>query len=436
MRKVLVLGAGLVSKPLVDYLLNKGFKVLVASRTLSKAEKLVGDHPNGEAKRWVVEEKEELKNMVKDSDIVVSLLPYTYHVDVADVCLEYRKPMVTTSYVSDKMKALDQRAKDAGVILLNEIGLDPGIDHMSAMETIHRVEKEGGKVVSFRSLCGALPAPEASDNPFRYKFSWSPRGVALAARNSARYLKEGKVVEVESKDLFRDVFTTEVEGIGMLEVYPNRDSMPYIELYGIKDAETMFRGTLRYPGWCELWYVISNSGLLDVEEKEWGSITYREFMKKILGTEKEPEEALAEKTGVSVDSEPIKKLEWLGIFSDEPIKTTKGGAIDVFVDLLLEKLSYREGERDMVILKDEVIADYGNRKVKYTSTLIDYGEIGKDTSIARTVSLPAACAVKLILEGEIKETGVHIPTHPDIYEPVLKELAELGIKSEEKVEEV
>ncbi|HIC98666.1 MAG TPA: saccharopine dehydrogenase, partial [Pyrodictiaceae archaeon] len=195
MKKVLVLGAGLVSKPMVDYLLNKDLKVLVASRTLSKAEKLVGDHPNGEARQWVVEDKEELKNMVKDADIVVSLLPYAYHVGVANICLEYKKPLVTTSYVSDEMKELNQRARDAGVILLNEIGLDPGIDHMSAMETIHRVKREGGKVVSFRSLCGALPAPEASDNPFRYKFSWSPKGVALAARNSARYLKEGRVIE-------------------------------------------------------------------------------------------------------------------------------------------------------------------------------------------------------------------------------------------------
>uniref|UniRef100_A0A7C4UGN4 Saccharopine dehydrogenase n=1 Tax=candidate division WOR-3 bacterium TaxID=2052148 RepID=A0A7C4UGN4_UNCW3 len=433
MGKVLVLGAGLVSKPMVTYLLKKGLKVVVASRTVSKAEELIKGFSNGEAKEWVISEKDRLKEMVKDADVVVSLLPWVYHLEVADVCIEYRKHMVTTSYVQEKMQALDEKAKDAGIIILNEIGLDPGIDHMSAMRTIHRIWREGGRVLSFRSVCGALPAPEASNIPFRYKFSWSPKGVALAGRNSARYKKDGKIIEIKSEELFKTTYTTEVENIGILEVYPNRDSIPYLEKYGIKDADTIFRGTLRYPGWCETWFIISNTGLLGIEEKEWGDITYLEFFASVMKVKPaELKKEIMKRFNVNPDSVPMKNLEFLGLFSDNKIKTRKGAAIDILVELLVEKLSYKDGERDMVILKDEVVGIIRNREKKFISTLIDFGTVGEETAVARTVSLPAAIAVRKIINGEIKNRGVLIPTIPDIYEPVLDELVELGISSKEE----
>jgi len=437
MEKVLILGAGLVSKPMVDYLLNNGFFVKVATRTVSKAEALVKGHKNGEAIQWTTDNKAKLIEIVRDSSVVVSLLPYTYHTEVAEICIQEKKNMVTTSYVSKSMAQLDRKAKDANIIILNEIGLDPGIDHMSAMKVIDNVHSKGGKIISFRSLCGALPSPESSNNPFRYKFSWSPRGVALAGRNSAQYLMDGEEIKIPGEELFKHYFTTEIPEIGKLEVYPNRDSMPYIEKYGIRGTKTMFRGTLRYPGWCDLLYSISRLGLLNTEEKDFRGMSYKTFMVSLINTKNgDIRGECAKYLNINRNSEILDKIEWLGLFSDDNIQTEKGGNIDVLVEKLLEKLSYKDGERDMVILKDEFIAQYPEKQEKIVSTLVDFGVAGKDTAIARTVSLPAAVAVKLIIEGEIKEKGVHIPTKPEIYESVLRELKTLGISSNEEILEM
>lgn len=431
MNNVLILGAGLVSKPMVDYLLDKNYQVHIVSRTLSKAQALIEGHKNGKATQWTVDDNDKLHEMVKDSDVVVSLLPWTCHLQVADACLTHKKHMVTTSYVKEEMKNLDQKAKDAGILILNEIGLDPGIDHMSAMRTIHNVQNKGGKIVSFRSLCGALPSPDASNNPLRYKFGWSPRGVALAGRNNGKYKEDGKIVDIKSEDLFKHHFPIDVPSIGKMEVYTNRDSLPYLDLYSIPEAKTIFRGTIRFPEWCNLWYVISNLGLLDTEEKDFSGKTFLEYLKSVVNSE-DPKSEIKKRFNLEDDSPVISKLEWLDLFSDEKIKTETGGNIDVLVEKLVEKCMYDDGEKDMVILQDEIIYELDGDKHKHLSTLIDYGVIGKATSVARTVSLPAACAVKLILEDKIKITGVHIPVQPEIYNPVLDELKILGIKSQEE----
>ncbi len=434
MEKVLILGAGRVSKPIVDYLIKNGFFVRIAEKIVSKAKNLIKGYNKSEAVQWTTDDKQKLIEMVKDSSLVVSLLPYTYHTEVAEICIEQRKNMVTASYVSEKMAALDRKAKDADVIILNEIGLDPGIDHMSAMKVIDEVHKKGGKVISLRSLCGALPAPESSNNPFRYKFSWSPRGVALAGRNSAHYLMDGKEIKIPGEELFKNYFTTEISEIGKLEVYPNRNSIPYIEKYGIRETKTMFRGTLRYPGWCDLLYNISKLGLLNTEEKDFRGMSYKTFMASLINAKNgDIRGECAKYLNINRDSEILDKIEWLGLFSDDNVQTERGGNIDVLVEKLLEKLSYKDGERDMVILKDEFIVQYPEKKEKIVSTLVDFGVAGKDTAIARTVSLPAAVAVKLIIEGEIKEKGVHIPTKAEIYKPVLRELKTLGISSKEEI---
>ncbi|MEO0115444.1 MAG: saccharopine dehydrogenase C-terminal domain-containing protein, partial [candidate division WOR-3 bacterium] len=244
-KKILVLGAGLVARPLVDYLLKQSdFFVTVASRTASKAEKLIASHPRGKALEVNVSEPTVLANLIVETDLVISLVPYTFHPIVAQACIQYKKPMITTSYVGDAMRSLDQEAKAAGIIILNEIGLDPGIDHMSAMKIIHRVKNRGGRVISFYSYCGGLPAPEANNNPFGYKFSWSPKGVLLAGKNSARYLKDGKEIFIPGPELFSHYWVVEIEGLGKFEAYPNRDSLPYIELYGLVGISSMCRGTL------------------------------------------------------------------------------------------------------------------------------------------------------------------------------------------------
>src|SRR4030042_6958263 len=264
MKKVLVLGAGLVARPPVQYLMDlPGVEVTAASRTVSKAQAIVGNHPNGRAVALNVDDDAALEAAVRQADLSISLLPYVYHPKVAALCVKHGKHMVTTSYVKDQMRALDGAAKEAGVILLNEIGVDPGIDHMSAMKVIHEVERKGGRISSFVSWCGGLRAPDANDNPFGYKFSWSPKGVLLAGKNSSRFQKEGRIVEIPGEELFDHYWPVQIPGLGEFEGYPNRERLPYADTYGIRPSDWMFRGTLRNPGWCRTLKTIATIGLLD-----------------------------------------------------------------------------------------------------------------------------------------------------------------------------
>ena len=440
MKNVLLLGAGLVAKPLVRYLLDQeDIQVTIASRTLSKAEKLIEGHPKGKALQWVVEQNEELKKLIEDADIAISLLPYTYHTKVANICIGLKKPMVTTSYVSQAMMDLDSKAKQAGILILNEIGLDPGIDHMSAMKIIHNVKSKGGEIEGFFSYCGGLPAPEANTNPWGYKFSWNPRGVALAGKNTGKYLKDGKEVFIPGEELFANYSIINVEGLGDFEAYTNRDSIPYIEKYSINETKSMFRGTLRYQGWCDTWKKMVEIGLLD--ETVWDDIkgiSFKDLMGRLISSKDDISKDLAVKLNIDESSDIMKRYEWLGLLSDEKIELEKGSPLDVLVHLLLEKLQYGEGERDMIILRHEFFCYYpeDGRREKIVSMLVDFGIPKGDTAMARTVSLPAAVGTKLMLEGKINEKGVKIPVSPEIYEPVLLELENLDIKFKENTLEI
>lgn len=440
MKKVLILGAGLVARPLVRYLLDQpNFQVEVASRTVSKAEKLVDKHPRGVAKELNLKNEEMLRDEISKADIAISMVPYAFHPKVAEYCIAFKKHMVTTSYVSEAMKKLDEGAKKAGITILNEVGLDPGIDHMEAMRIIHEIEEKKGEVLGFTSYCGGLPAPEANTNPFGYKFSWSPIGVLLAGKNSAQYLKDGKEVNIPSEDLFDSYKIIPIPGLGDFEGYPNRNSLPYIELYGIQKTKTMLRGTLRYIGWCQTMKKIVELGLLDQTEKDWTGYTYQGFMRAILHNpeEKDLKKAIAAQLKLDPNSDIIKRFEWLGLLSEEKLPLEKGSALDIVAARMIEKLSYAPGERDMIILQHEFIASYPNKKKeKITSTLIDFGIPHGDSSMSRTVGLPAAIGTKLILEGKIKEQGVHIPVRPEIYKPILKELKGMGISFKEKKQKI
>lgn len=441
MKHAIVFGAGLVTRPLVQYLLDHNFQVTVASRTLSKAEALVGDHPQGKAVAFdVTKESDKLGDLVASADLSISLLPYVYHVQIAEECIRHRKQLVTTSYVSDAMRALDGAAREAGIILLNEIGLDPGIDHMSAKRVIDRVHNAGGEIKSFRSCCGGLPAPDANDNPLGYKFSWSPRGVVLAGRNDARYQENGHIVDIPNARLFATHSLMWIEGLGDLEAYPNRNSLPYIEIYGIPETDTMYRGTLRNLGWCDVLQKLNGLGYFGPDERDdLAGKTFRQVMAELvqeggtLGTDNLKAD-LAAYLNVSPTSGVIMAIEWLGLLDDAPVSDTATTLLDVLANQMLVKMPYREGERDMVVLVHEFAAVYPDRKERITSTLIDYGIPGGDSSMARTVGLPAAIATRMILDGEINLTGVQIPVVPEIYEPVLKELEQLDIVCVEKVE--
>ena len=437
MKKVLVLGAGLVAGPLVRYLLNVDeFTVTVASRTVEKAQALIGGSGNGIALSLDVKDEAALDTLIADHDLSISLLPYVYHPTVANLCVKHGKQMVTTSYVKPEMQALDAQAKEAGVILLNEIGVDPGIDHMSAMEVVHQIEANGGKLVSFTSNTGGLPAPDANDNPFGYKFSWAPRGVVLAGKNPAKFLKDGEVVDVPGPELFSYHWPCHIQGFGELEVYPNRDSMPYVETYGIPSVASMFRGTLRYPGWCDTLKKVVDLGLLDETERgDIEGLTYGQLLARLIDSNGEDLRSdLANFLGLAIDSEPIARLEWLGLLSDDAIPTTDSTYLGVLASRMLTKMGYAPGERDMLVMQHEFVAEYADRTEKITSTMIDYGIPGGDSSMSRLVGLPAAVAARMILQGEINLTGVQVPMIPEIYKPVLAELSTMGISFQETVE--
>ncbi|MGD9101359.1 MAG: saccharopine dehydrogenase C-terminal domain-containing protein [Anaerolineae bacterium] len=429
MKTVLVLGAGLVTRPLVQYLLDTPeVRVVVASRTVSKAEALVGNHPQGEARALNVKDDEALRAMIPEADLVISLLPYVYHVKVAELCIEFGKDMVTTSYVSPAMQALDERAQAAGITLLNEIGVDPGIDHMSAIKIIHHVQDNGGEITCFRSWCGGLPAPEANTNPLGYKFSWSPRGVLLAGRNAAHYLEDGQEVNIAGEDLFDHHWPVPVPGMPGLEGYPNRDAVPYADIYGITSAKTVFRGTLRNPGWCKTLKKIVELGLTELEEQDWSGLTYRQFISQLIGYEGDDvRQAVAEHVNLEADSFILDNLAWLGLFDDDPLPLEHGAPVDILTACMLEKMPYEEGERDMLVMHHEFVAEYPDHKEAITSTMIDYGIPGGDSSMSRTVGLPAAIATRMILQGTLTRKGVVIPVMPDVYEPILAELEEMGI---------
>ena len=435
MKRILCLGAGLVARPYVQYLCNKGYHVVVASRTKEKAEHLIEGCSSAEAVKLNIKTDDQLlERLVSETDLVCSLLPYTFHVKAAKIAIKHRKHFCTASYISKEMQDLDNDARDAGVILLNECGVDPGIDHMSAMKIIDDVHNNNGQIVSFTSFTGGLPAPEANTNPFGYKLSWSPRGVLIAGTNDAHFLRDGKEVIIPGPELFANYEIIEVPGIGEFEGYPNRDSMSFIDYYGIQETKTMLRGTYRYPGWCKTLKTISDLGLLSLEEQSFENITYKDMLKaNIAGDYKDVIEAVSSFTGLDRNDAIIKRLEWLGLFSDEKIPPTVTTQLDALCHLFEEKLQYSPGERDMIVMHHEFIASYPDKKEKITSTLIDFGIPNGDSSMSRTVALPVAIASRLILEDKINLVGVHRPVLPELYNPILKELKEQNISMEEHV---
>jgi saccharopine dehydrogenase-like NADP-dependent oxidoreductase len=435
MKKVLILGAGMVVNPIVRYLLDKNFIVTVATRTKSKADEMIAGHPNGRAVAWTVEQEAELDQMIADHDLTVSLLPYLYHVMVAKKCIRLKKNMVTTSYVKPEMKALDAEAKQAGIIILNELGLDPGIDHMSAMRIIDHIHAKGGKVEEFYSFCGALVAPEVEENPFHYKFTWAPKGVVMAGNNDGNFLKNGEVKYIPTENLFRNPLKVDFPKIGLLDVYPNRDSLPYKELYGIPEAKTIMRGTFRYEGWCEIIDALKVLKLITYDKLNVEGLTYAGFMAKMIG-EASVENIVAKvasKLGLKINARPIVAMEWLGLFSNEPMNRTEDSPFEIVSDLMIAKMMIQPEERDMVVMQHTFLATYPDGKQEVIkSRMLDFGTLKTDTSVARTVALPAACGVEMILENKINVKGVYIPVIPEIYNPILDQLETMNIRMVEE----
>jgi saccharopine dehydrogenase (NADP+, L-glutamate forming) len=436
MKKVLILGAGLVAKPMVEYFLEKGLMLLIASPMKERADEMIKGNHLGSSLDWSMADPLVLDQLVSEYDLTVSLLPYKYHTDVAKICLKHNKPLVTTSYVQPEMMALDKAARNAGVLFLNEMGLDPGIDHMTAMKIIDYIHLRGGNVEEFYSLCGALPAPEAADNPLKYKFTWSPKGVILASRNSALYLKKGKETYIDAANLFKDRFNYTFPGIGDLEVYPNRDSISYLNIYDIPEARTIYRGTFRYKGWCETLDAMKSIGMLDDTVADYGKMSYSDFIAERAGVKKsELKRNLAVKLGISEASPAIASFDYLGFFDDEKLTYRETTPFEITSDRMIDKMMLSENEKDIVLLQHLLLASYPNgTKEVIRSSMIDSGSPSSSTAIARMVALPAAIAARLILENKIMLNGVYRPVVPHIYTPVLNELKSLGIAMNEEYE--
>ena len=435
MKKILVLGAGLVSGPLIEYHLQNGHEVTVADIDLEKARNGIRGYPGGKAVLFDIEDDLLLGKLVQGADVVISLLPPAFHPLAAAKCIEAGIDMATTSYISPEMQALDEKAKEAGVTIISECGVDPGLDHMSALKIIHSVRREGGHVERFMSYCGGLPAPEANDNPYGYKFSWSPRGVLQAGLNAGIYKKDGEEVFIEGKDLFSHYWLIDIPGFGELETYPNRNSLGYLDLYTLKYAKTMFRGTLRYKGWCGCLKAMVDIGYLSDAKGILRDDTFAGMTDQLLnnGYPGNLRERAAGKLNIPAESEIIYRLEWLGLFSDNKLSRPEGSPLDNLVDIMLKKMPYQHGERDMIILCHKFNAQQADGSLEnITSTLIDYGVPGGYSSMARTVSLPTAIASKLMLERKFSKPGVHIPVYPELYNPILDELQGMGIKFREE----
>ncbi len=443
MSKVIVFGAGLVARAHVRYLLDHGIEVTVASRTVSKAEAITEGHPNGHPVEFdITRHRDRLAGLIAGHDLAVSLLPWQYHPEIARACIDHGKHMVTTSYVKETMWALDADAQRAGVILLNELGVDPGIDHMTAMKVIHAAQRAGGRVRSFRSYCGGLPAPEANTNPLGYKFSWSPRGVLLAGKNDARYREEGQEVNIPGLELFNHHWPVHVEVEGTLtafEGYPNRDSVPYAEMYSIPDVDTMFRGTLRMPGWCETMRTVIHLGLLEEKELDGlDGLTFRQLLARLMDADPQSDlkAEVAARFSLPPSSKVLSDLEWLDLFSDRPIPSGHTTTVDVMTAHLLDKMAYAEGERDMIVLQHQFIIDYPDHSEKVYSTMVDTGIPGGDSAMCRLVGLPAAVGARYVLDGTIDMSGVVVPVDEQVYEPILEELQRLGVHFTETTERI
>ncbi|MEO8196977.1 MAG: saccharopine dehydrogenase C-terminal domain-containing protein [Thermoanaerobaculia bacterium] len=432
MRNVLVLGAGLVARPLLHYLLtHHEFRLLVATANTERASQVMGEHPRGRVVEIDVRDSGALAPLVAEADAVVSLLPAELNPLVARECIAARRPLVNTSYTSPAMRALDGEATAAGVLLLNEMGLDPGIDHMSAVATLRRIRFSGGVVTQFSSCCGGFPALDANTNPWGYKFSWSPRAVMLAGRNRARYLRAGEAVEIPGPELFAHSWPLGIDGLGVFEIYPNRDSLDYVEPYGLGAAVDFFRGTLRYPGWCATMLATAQLGLLDIEVEDWPEgMTYRDLLTRRVpgGSARGATRRVAEFLALDSDSEVVARLEWAGLFSDRPLPALRASPLDLFGKRLERMMMYQPGERDLVAMQHVVTVAYPDgSQEEVRASLVAHGDPWGDTAMARTVSLTAGIATRLILERGFQAVGVQIPTLREIYEPVLEELADRGI---------
>ncbi len=444
MRKILIVGAGKSTAVLIDYLLKKSnsenLQLIIGDLVLESAQKLAGDHSNAKAISLDIFVKEEREKAVKEADIVISMLPARFHIEVAKDCLHFRKNMVTASYISEEMELLDEEVKKKGLVFMNEIGVDPGIDHMSAMQVIDRIRDAGGKMLLFESFTGGLVAPESDTNLWNYKFTWNPRNVVVAGQGGvAKFLQEGKFKYIPYNRLFRRTEFIEVKDYGKFEVYANRNSLKYKSIYGLDDVLTLYRGTIRRVGFSKAWNMFVQLGLTDdsyvMENSE--EMSYRDFVNSFLPYSPTDSVELKFRHNLKIDQDDImwEKLLELDIFNpNKKVGLKNATPAQILQKILMDKWSLAADDKDMIVMYHKFGYELNGEKKQIDATMVNIGKDQSHTAMARTVGLPVAIAALKILNGTITTPGVQLPITKEVYEPILKELAETGIvfREEEK----
>jgi saccharopine dehydrogenase-like NADP-dependent oxidoreductase len=431
MKRILVLGAGRSSSSLINYLISNAnkfqWKLTVADASIELAQQKVHGSSVAVATSFDVHDSGQRENLVSNHDLVISLMPPPFHMLVAETCLKFKKHLLTASYVSPEIASLDEKAKQQKVLILMETGLDPGIDHMSAMVELNKISKAGGILTSFKSYTGGLIAPESDDNPWNYKITWNPRNVVLAGKGTSTFLKDGKVEEVNYSHLFKTTELLAVKGFGDFEGYPNRDSLKYLETYDLKGLTTFLRGTLRRPGYCTAWNILVQMGYTnDVDRIVKPDLTYKELTERLLSSF--IGKSIKEKLKSLGSEDDVQKVLWLGIDDNEKINIQNGTPADALQKLMEEKWKLKKGDKDMIVMQHQFEYELNGEKKKLNSSLVVLGENEVETAMAKTVGLPLGIAAKLVLENKFALKGVQIPVIEQLYIPILKELEGLGIK--------
>jgi saccharopine dehydrogenase-like NADP-dependent oxidoreductase len=442
MRKILVIGSGKSSSYLIKYFLDKAeteqLQISIGDINTNNAEVLIGNNTHANAITLDVFDEQSRSEAIKNADIVVSMLPARFHIEVAKDCIKYGKNMVTASYVSKEMQVLDEEAKAKGLIFMNEIGVDPGIDHMSAMEVINRIRDKGGKIILFESFTGGLVAPESDTNLWNYKFTWNPRNVVVAGQGgAAKFLQEGTYKYIPYHRLFRRTEFLEIEGYGRFEGYANRDSLKYQHTYGLDKAKTLYRGTIRRVGFSRAWQMFVLLGMTDdsytIDDSE--NMSYRDFVNAFLPYSPTDSVELKFRHQLKVDQDDIvwDKLEELDVFNDSKmVGLKKATPAQILQKILMDSWALDKDDKDMIVMYHKFGYEIDGEKRQIDATMVSIGEDQTYTAMAKTVGLPVAIATLLILNKQITTPGVQIPIRKEVYEPILKELKKFDVVFQEK----
>ncbi|PIA78614.1 saccharopine dehydrogenase [Gaetbulibacter sp. 4G1] len=442
MRKILVIGSGKSTSYLIKYLLDKStsenLHITIGDLHIKNAEKLIGNHENATAITLDVFNENSRVEAIKNADIVVSMLPARFHIEVAKNCITYKKHMVTASYVSPEMQALHDDAKANGLVLMNEIGVDPGIDHMSAMQVLDNIRSKGGKIILFESFTGGLVAPESDTNLWNYKFTWNPRNVVVAGQGSAaKFLQEGTYKYIPYNRLFRRTEFLEVDGFGRFEVYANRDSLKYQSVYGLDNIKTLYRGTMRRVGFSRAWNIFVTLGMTDdsytIDDSE--NMSYRDFVNAFLTYSPTDSVELKLRHALKIDQDDIvwDKLVELDIFNDKKrVELKKATPAQILQKILMDSWTLKEDDKDMIVMYHKFGYELNGKKHQIDATMVAVGEDQTYTAMAKTVGLPVAIATLAILNKKITTPGVQMPITKEVYEPILEELKDFGVQFNEK----